>query len=161
MPARRRIPPIPVEDLFDNPRRLALPSAGRNAVDELCWHFWKTECRSFPLDYDTVFGIVRAHRPTFTRYQAEILTIFAELKPRLEHAWKARATSHATLKAWTQARDAKRRHMKATGRQSPAPVIALTPKHGQARKARLAQGETSFYKPQAQTKPDTDMFTDP
>ena len=160
MPARRRIPPIPVEDLFDNPRRLALPSAGRNAVDELCWQFWKTECRSFPLDYDTVFGIVRAHRPTFSRYQAEILAIFAELKPQLERAWQARLTSHATLRAWTAARDAKRRHMKATGRQTPTPVIALTPKHGQQRKERLAQGDKSFYAPSTPRQADKDMFRD-
>ena len=157
---RRRIPPMPIEDKLDDPRAIALPPAGYAMLTRLCEHYWITGCRAFPMDDDTLFVIVRAHRPTWRGHKAVIMAIFADIRPRLERAWKARATSHATLKAWTQARDAKRRHMKATGRQSPAPVIALTPKHGQQRKERLAQGDSSFYKPQTQTKPDSDMFTD-
>jgi hypothetical protein len=161
--SRLRIPPSPCEDLFDNPRRRALPSAGRNAVDELCLHFWATECRPFPLDFDTVFGIVRAHRPTFSRHHAEIMAIFAELRPRLEHAWRAKLSNHESLRE-LRARHTAAKRAKRMSVSKTSPLVPLTPKHGARRKERLAHGDQSFYASdhrKANPIPtDTDLFRD-
>lgn len=73
---RRRIRPLPVELLLDNPAFIALPVAGRGILITLCLHFWQTECRAMPTDTDTLFGIARAHRPTWQRYHIEIMAIF-------------------------------------------------------------------------------------
>ncbi len=129
---------MPIEDLKDHPRAFALPSAARNMLHELCMHFWSIECRPFPMDEDTVFGIVRAHRPTFRHHKAEVLAIFKEIRPRLEHAWRARQTNHATPRAWNAARRAndRQRRLEAGETQAPAPA---TPKHGWRHKQRLAE----------------------
>jgi hypothetical protein len=137
--SRRRIPPMPIEDLIDHPARKALPSAARNMVDELCTHFWSTECRPFPKDEDTVFGIVRAHRPTFRRHKANVLAIFEEIRPRLEVAWRARASSIDNLKHLRARRTANERMNRAT--QGETQTLALaTPKHSWHRKQKLAEG---------------------
>jgi hypothetical protein len=154
---------MPIEDLVDDPRRKALPSAGRNMVDELCLHFWSTECRPFPMDFDTVFGIVRAHRPTFRRHQAEIFAIFADLRPRLEHAWRARSSNHESLRE-LRARHTATKRAKRLSVSKTSPLVPLTPKHGARRKERLAQGDQSFYASdhrKANPIPtDTDLFSD-
>jgi hypothetical protein len=153
---------MPIEDLIDHPRAIALPIAGRGMVFELCTHFWKSECRSFPMDEDTIRGIVRAHRPTFRSHKAEILAIFADIRPRLEHAWRARQINHATLRAWNANRRANDRKKQAEAGKT-SPLVPLTPKHSAIRKSRLTQGDKSFYaaprQPSPQTK-DTDLFRD-
>jgi hypothetical protein len=129
---------MPIEDLKDHPRAIALPSAARNMLHELCMHFWSIECRPFPMDEDTVFGIVRAHRPTFRHHKAEVLAIFEDIRPRLEHAWRARQINHATLRAWNANRRANDRKKQAEASET-SPLVPLTPKHGFRRQARLAQ----------------------
>jgi hypothetical protein len=153
---------MPIEDLRDAPRMLALPSAGRGMTYDIVTHFWATECRPFPMTPETVYEIVRGHRPTFRRHQAEILAIFADLRPRLEHAWRARQINHATLRAWNANRRANARQKQAeASKTSPVPVA---PKHSSIRKARLAQGDTSFYASRPRqanhTPTDTDLFRD-
>ena len=111
---------MPIEDLIRHPARKALPAAGRNMVDELCMHFWDIECRTFPLDEDTVFGIVRAHRPTFRHHKAVALTVFRELRPLLEQAWRTRSARHATLREWTDRGNAARRKRKLIAMDAPS-----------------------------------------
>src|SRR3974390_2406662 len=96
--SRRRIPPVPAEDSIHHPRAKALPAAGYGMLTRLCQHFWETECRPLSTDRDVLFGIVRAHRPTWSQHRTDILAIFEEIRPRLEHAWRARQTSSATLR---------------------------------------------------------------
>jgi hypothetical protein len=154
---------MPIEDRIDDPRAIALPAAGYGMLTRLCEHFWSTECRSLSMDDDTLFGIVRGHRPTWRGHKAEILAIFNDLRPRLEHAWRARQINYATLRAWNANRRANARQKQA-GASKTSLLVPLTPKHGAIRKARLTQGDKSFYaaprQPSAQTK-DTDLFRDP
>src|SRR5271157_3906190 len=96
--SRRRIPPMPIEEIVDNPTRMAMPSAARGMLDDLLYHFWSSECRPMPKDGNQLFAISRGHRPTWLRHYAEILTVFEEIRPRFERAQEARAAQHATLK---------------------------------------------------------------
>jgi hypothetical protein len=154
---------MPIEDRIDDPRAIALPAAGYGMLTRLCEHFWSTECRSLSMDDDTLFGIVRGHRPTWRGHKAEILAIFNDLRPRLEHAWRARQINHATLRAWNANRRANARQKQAEASKTST-LVPLTPKHGAIRKARLTQGDQSFYASdhrKANPSPtDTDLFRD-
>lgn len=149
--SRRRIPPMPIEDLIDNPTRAAMPAAGRGMIDELCMHFWKTECRSFPMDEDTVFGIVRAHRPTWRHHRQDILKIFEEIRPKLEKALHNRTASIGTLRTLRDRRTANERRNKLLADKTQTNVPAQ-PKHGAQRKARMAIGDRGMQR----TPPDDD-----
>jgi hypothetical protein len=45
-----------------------------------------TECRPIPPDGDNLRGIMRAHRSTWTEHKTEIMEVFKDLAPKLEHA---------------------------------------------------------------------------
>jgi hypothetical protein len=155
--SRRRIPPMPIEDLIDHPMRKAMPAAGRGMIDELCMHFWSTECRSFPMDEDTVFRIAQAHRPTWRNHRAEILAIFEDIRPRLERAWQARQTKHAVLRDWSAAAMANRRKAKAVAGETETPA-RTAPKHNWRRKSKLA-GER-FAEPASEVEQKDEAFQD-
>lgn len=135
--SRRRIPPMPIEDRIDDPRAIALPAAGYGMLTRLCEHFWSTECRSLSMDDDTLFGIVRGHRPTWRGHKAEIVAIFSDMRPRLEHAWRARSSNHESLRE-LRARHTAAKRAKRMSVSKTSPLVPLTPKHSATRKARLA-----------------------
>ncbi len=100
---------MPIEDLIDHPRAKALPAAGYGMLMRLCQHFWETECKPLSTDRDVLFGIARAHRPTWSWHSTDILAIFEETRPRLEYAWRARAAAIDNLRHLSARRTAKRR----------------------------------------------------
>ena len=104
--ARRRIPPMPVEALLDHPVRMSLPSAARGMLDDLLFHFWRTECRPLPKDDASLFAISHAHRPTWVHHRKDILKIFHEIAPEMERWRTWRDASLAPLTAAREARQA-------------------------------------------------------
>jgi hypothetical protein len=77
--ARRRIPPMPVESLLDNPLVLTLPCAGYGILVRLLHHFWMTDCAPLPTQTQELQSIARAHGPTWRNWSATILPLVASL----------------------------------------------------------------------------------
>ena len=95
---RRKEPwPVPMAQLWADPRYRALPCAAVGMLARLCEHFWLTECRRFPRDDDTLMGLARAHRPTWRRYRTEILSIFDAWAPVAARYFRTRQRRHASL----------------------------------------------------------------
>lgn len=97
MPARRRIPPMPIEDILDHPKMVNAPAAARGMLWELCAHFWRAECAEFTRDEDTLRWIMKAHRPTFRTWKVTMLEVFDEIRPRLERALERRDNARGNL----------------------------------------------------------------
>ena len=96
--ARRKLAPLPIEWLYDNPGALALPAAGLGILIRIVLHYWATDCRELPLDYSNLFAISRAHRPTFAAHFDEILSILLLLLPELRAHYDIRQSRIAQLK---------------------------------------------------------------
>jgi hypothetical protein len=120
---RRKIYPVPVEKIFDNPRYLTLGSASVGCFWRLCEHFWKTGCRPLPKDADQLFTIARAHRPTWRLNKDEIISIFNEVKPSLESYYHLREAKGTSLSFSADKSNAKRR-LKALQQSAPVQDMA-------------------------------------
>ncbi len=96
--ARRKIAPIPLEIVTDHAGVMALPVSAFGMLLKLVVHFWQTDCRALPVENnDRLFAIAQAHRSTWVTHKAEIMRIFNEAAPALEHAFKARANKMENL----------------------------------------------------------------
>lgn len=71
----------PIMALLDDPLVRSLPSAPLGMLIRLCEHFWRTECRPFPRDDDTIMGLARVHRPTYRANREAILEAFGRWEP--------------------------------------------------------------------------------
>jgi len=91
----------------------------------------------FAADLNTLYVLTRAHRPTFQAYARTIQEIFADIRPRLEHHWRARARKNAALKAWTDRGRATQRKQRIETAQMSTPATASV-KHGWRKKATIA-----------------------
>jgi hypothetical protein len=94
---RRRLYPIPLEGLIDNPDFIAMPAAGRGILFSLVLHFWLTECRSLPTADHELRNIARAHAPTWRHWKAQVLKVFGNIRPSLEAYYSARENKAANL----------------------------------------------------------------
>jgi hypothetical protein len=94
---RRKIPPLPIEGLFDNPEAMTLPAAGFGMLTRIVIHFWATECRSLPIADHELRSIARGHAPTWRRWRLTILRVFEALRPGLVAAWQARQNRRDNL----------------------------------------------------------------
>lgn len=122
--ARRRIPPMPVEALLDDPRALALPPAAYGMLCRLVHHFWLTDCRSLPAGVNDLQAIARAHISTWARHRDEIRVILRDLLPAMERDAARRKTAAGRLRDWSargNATMAARRLERA-----PASIAAIT-----------------------------------
>lgn len=88
--ARRKIAPIPLEIVTDCAGASLLPAAAFGSLMRLVVHFWQSDCRPLPQSGDRLFVLASAHRPTWSHHKVEIMRIFNECAPRLEHAFKSR-----------------------------------------------------------------------
>ncbi len=88
--ARRKIYPIPVEGLIDNPEALTLPAAAYGMLWKIILHFWATECRALPVADHELRCISRGHAPTWSHWKSTILGVFETIRPDLEAAQQAR-----------------------------------------------------------------------
>jgi len=82
----KRVPAFALEILAHHPLAMTLPAAGFGMLCRLVFHFILTECRPIPKLSDDLCGIMRAHRPTFNTHRADIMAVFQDLAPKLEHA---------------------------------------------------------------------------
>ena len=137
---RKRLAPMPIEPILDNPRYMRLPAGARGMLHSLVYHFWLTDCAPLPRDDDSLFAIARAHRPTWRTWKPELLEIFAEIAPILERSNEARRLQHESLRRLADkgraASEAKRLAAKAnTSAQSP--LSFATPKRREERQAEI------------------------
>lgn len=84
--APKRLPAFAFELLTTHPLALTLPAAAFGMLCRLLFHFIMTEARPLPKDSDDLRGIMRAHRPTWNHHKADIMAVFNDLAPKLEHA---------------------------------------------------------------------------
>ena len=85
-PTPKRLPAFAFEMLTNHPLALTLPAAAFGMLCRLVFHYIMTECRPIPPDGDNLRGIMRAHRSTWTEHKKDILSVFQDLAPKLEHA---------------------------------------------------------------------------
>src|SRR5208337_3141001 len=94
---RRFVPPMPIADLWFDPRLMALPSAGYGIVRRLLDHFWMTECRPLPISVVDLRAVARANPPTWRAHEATILAILHDFCPELEHQYHVRVKRRSLL----------------------------------------------------------------
>lgn len=118
----RRIFPLPVEGWIDDPRFLRMPSAGQGIAFNLILHFWRVECVDFTATDSEMRCIARAHTPTWTKYRADILSLFEDFKPALAAAYNERLRKRSLIQGVASKGHAAR--CKAS-RQTSAPEVRL------------------------------------
>jgi hypothetical protein len=127
---RRKLYPMPVEGLVDNPDLLAMPAAGAGIVLRLALHFWQTECRPLPSADHELRAIARAHTPTWRHWKASVLKVMAEIEPDMLAYWRLRETKGTTLRiAGRKAGEesAARSRAKVLSEASPSPSGSMLP----------------------------------
>jgi hypothetical protein len=97
---RDRIPrptryPIPLYDLWGDPRYVALPSAARGMLLSLCENFWKSACAPLPRDDDQLFSLARAHRPTWRLWREMVTLRQSAHKPLVAHGLISEGDAHS------------------------------------------------------------------
>jgi uncharacterized protein YdaU (DUF1376 family) len=107
--ARRKIPPMPIEGLYDHPEAMTLSAAAFGMLTRLALHFWSTECRPLPIADHELRGVCRAHSPTWRHWKASILRIFEAIRPELESTWQARENRVGNLIRLSQRSSSMRR----------------------------------------------------
>lgn len=94
---RRKIAPIPLEIVTDCPGASLLPAAAFGSLMRLVVHFWQSDCHPLPQSGDRLFVLASAHRPTWSNHKVEIMRIFNECAPALEHALRERERKKSLL----------------------------------------------------------------
>lgn len=136
--ARRKIPPMPIENIAENARLMALPVAGYGMALKLLIHFWLTECRPLPSHDSQLYVLCHAHKATWAQHKAEIKAILNELTPCLKKAWDIRAAGLTHLKRLSdrgQAVKVARAHAEKRALAGDLFEGAVAPKRDQANKA--------------------------
>lgn len=106
---RRRLYPMPVEALIDDPLGITFPSAAFGMLAKLCLYFWNSECRPIPISDEHIRQIVGAHKPTWRRWNTQILEVFERVRPELESYFQSRETKASTLSRLGQHRTSRLR----------------------------------------------------
>jgi uncharacterized protein YdaU (DUF1376 family) len=96
---KRRIPDMPIEAIFLNPRLATLSPAPFGMVMRILMHYWFTECRPLPKAEAEICAIGRTHRSTWTANKAEILSILDELQDAIKARREQKAGSLARIRA--------------------------------------------------------------
>lgn len=112
----RTLPNMCAQLVWDHPAYVALPCAGRGMLWALLEHWWRSDCRPRPKDEDQLFGVMRAHRPTFRVYKTLILSIFDEVAPKIERDMRWRQGARVKLAERGREGAAKRAATAATAR---------------------------------------------
>lgn len=131
--ARRKIPPMPIEELIDHPRVILLPVAAFGMLTKVLMRFWAGECKRRHGSPAELFAWSEAHRATFSSHKQELQAILADLYPLYEHKWAVRLQKNEGVRlllARASAAKARRRLEKKLA--SPETAVA-------AESARLSQ----------------------
>jgi len=94
---RRFVPPMPIADLWFDPRLMALPSAGYGIVMRLLLHFWITECRPLPANKGELRSLARAYPATWRPHEATIIAILHDFCPELSSKYDAHMRKRTRL----------------------------------------------------------------
>ena len=136
--ARRKLYPMPVQEVFDHPAYVALPAAGRGMLLSALETYWRSECRALPQNDDGLFAVVRAHRSTWRKHKPDILLVFNDVRPALEAYYRLRVTKSTTISflqkrgGATTAAKAKLKTMQEDAPRSPDPTQTAPVKERQS-----------------------------
>lgn len=126
MTRRRKIAPIPLEIVTDCPGVALLPAAAFGSLMRLVWSYWQSECRPLPVNGDRIYVLAGAHKATWSIHKTEIMRIFSEAAPALEHAFRDRQKKLVTLAEMRErgvaARHRRRLEKIMTAGDAPAPA---------------------------------------
>lgn len=132
MAKRRKIPPIPLEVIADNPEALDLSAIAWGALIKLAWHFWITECR--PLPRNRLFLIAGVHPKTWVQYRSDIMRILGTVLPELARSRETMEQRRQRFVGWRAKGHATRRHNIAMAAASAeASETPASSRRGQAR----------------------------
>src|SRR5208283_5241445 len=123
--SRRMLYPIPLVDVFDDPRVIALPPAGLGMLIRLLWHFWLTGCQPLPEADGLLFVLAQAQRPTWKAYKDTILAVCRDYTPRLAHAFEERSRKRIHMKLLSDRGAAKRSLQAEHARQDKVSRVGL------------------------------------
>ena len=145
--ARRHVPALPMDVLFDDPRFVVMTPAARGMAWNLVWHFWLSECAPLPKDDDRLFVLAQAHRPTWRNYKPAILAILADALPEL-HKRRERSRAQSLHLQRLGNKGASSTALKALRKSAPlvdvaapiAPTTRQTPKQAPAPMPRESGG---------------------
>jgi hypothetical protein len=87
---RRKLAPIPLEIVFDNPKAVALSAAALGMLTRLVWVYWLSDCAPLPEAPERLFAIAQANRSTWSAHKETILEIMAESAPLLKFRFEDR-----------------------------------------------------------------------
>lgn len=78
---KRKIDPLPIEDVYLHPEFVALSSSGRGTVFTLLLHYWVSGCAPLPTAPSELFAICRPSPRVWHTHKHVILKIFNDVSP--------------------------------------------------------------------------------
>ena len=121
----RKLFPLPVQPILDNPTYKALPAAGVGILFRLVAHWWETDLRPLPIADHDLRAISRAHLNTWKEHKADILQAIAAIQPELAayHAWRSQGRERLRIASYNGgAANAARASAKRIAASIPAPA---------------------------------------
>lgn len=79
--AKRRIYPLPVEELLMHPIYLRMSPAARGSLWSLVGWLWLAECPEIPTNPSELYSLARPQPKAWNRYKAEILQVLRDVAP--------------------------------------------------------------------------------
>jgi hypothetical protein len=116
---KRRIDPMPIEDVYLHPDFVALTSSGRGTVFTLLLHYWVSDCAPLPTSHSELFAICRPSPRVWNTHKQVILKIFNDVSPGMASEAAFKKSRRAVIRE-LGARGAGILRLKALGRKQVA-----------------------------------------
>lgn len=78
---KRKIDPMPVEDVFLHPQFIVMPAAARGTLFTLLLHYWMSHCAPLPTSMSELFAICRPSPRVWHTHKQVIFRIFNDVSP--------------------------------------------------------------------------------
>jgi hypothetical protein len=121
---RRKLIPLPVERILDEPLALTLPAAGFGMLMRLVLHFHATDCARLPVSDHELRSLARGHAPTWRHWKTQILLAFEAIRPEIEAYHHNRATRQDALRIGRARSSAVRAQSRAMAQQTDTAATA-------------------------------------
>jgi hypothetical protein len=78
---KRKIDPMPVDEVYLHPEFIRMPAAGRGMLFTLLLHYWLTDCAPLPTSMSEFFAICRPSPRVWDSHKETMLRIFNAVAP--------------------------------------------------------------------------------
>jgi hypothetical protein len=119
MAIKRKIDPMPIEDVYLHPEFIAMPPAGRGMLFTLLLHFWCSDCAPIPTSPGDLYGICRPNARVWATHKTVMLKIFNDVSPGMAKEAAFKKSRRAVIRE-LGARGAGILRLKALGRKQVA-----------------------------------------